>query len=159
MQTGPNLRVTMFDFIPLYLSIDLEQRLNSLGRFLNTFCSEYQDTDLQDLVIILARSFLTHCFMKCPEISSNPSHQLIGTAMGTTYASFQFRQSTWIYLYRLLTRFDLRPTTSPVIRLHFFLWARFTYVKLSRSLPKPYFIWHLHIHQVTPDEHREYTLI
>jgi hypothetical protein len=86
MQPGPNLRVTTFDVTALYPSIDLERGLNSLRWFLNTFCSEYQDTDLKDLIMVLSRFVLTHCFITCPEISNNPFHQLIGTAMGTTFA-------------------------------------------------------------------------
>ena len=86
MQTGPNLRVTTFDVTALYPSIDLERGLTSLRWFLNTFSSEYQDNKLKDLIMVLARFVLTHCFITCPEISKNPFHQLIGTAMGTTFA-------------------------------------------------------------------------
>jgi hypothetical protein len=197
MQPGPNLRVTTFDVTALYPSIDLERGLNSLRWFLNTFCSEYQDTDLKDLIV------LTHCFITCPEISSNPFHQLNGTAMGTTFAVvyanihmifikwtivYNYKQCLDLYncflddgicfwigsdtefkafsdelgavdpsirliwsftsghllvvisLFRLLTRFFMRPTVSPVMLLHFFLWAPFTYERLSQSLSKPYFI-------------------
>ena len=55
MQPGPNLRVTTFDVTALYPSIDFEWGHNSLRWFLNTFCSEYQDTDLKDLIIVLSR--------------------------------------------------------------------------------------------------------
>ena len=36
--------------------------------------------------MILDCFVLTHCYITCPEISKNPFHQLIGTAMGTTLA-------------------------------------------------------------------------
>jgi hypothetical protein len=81
MQPRPNLRVTTFDVTALYPSINLERGLNSLRWFLNTFCSEYQDTDLKDLNMVLSRFVLTHCFITCPEISNNPFHQLFGTKM------------------------------------------------------------------------------
>ena len=40
----------MFDVTALYQLIDLELGLNSLRWFLNTFCYEYQDKTLQDLI-------------------------------------------------------------------------------------------------------------
>ena len=86
MQTGSNLRVTTFDVTALYPSIDLERGLNSLRWFLQTFCVEYQDKTFKDLIMVFARFVLTNCFISCPEVSENPFLQLIGTAMGTTFA-------------------------------------------------------------------------
>lgn len=86
MKTGPNLRVTTFDVTALYPSIDLERGLNSLRWFLDTICVEFQDKALKDLIMVLARFVLTHCYITCPEVSKHPFHQLIGTAMGTPFA-------------------------------------------------------------------------
>ena len=36
--------------------------------------------------MVLARFVLTHCYITCPEVSQHPFHQLIGTAMVTTFA-------------------------------------------------------------------------
>ena len=86
IQIGPSLRVATFDVTLVYPSIDLERGLNSLRWFLQTFCIEYQDDALKDLLIVLARFVLTHCFITCPEVRVYPFHQLIGIAMGTTFA-------------------------------------------------------------------------
>ena len=53
--------------------------------FLNTFCTEFLP-DVVQLVLVLARFVLTHCYIACPEVSVNPFLQLIGTAMGTPFA-------------------------------------------------------------------------
>ena len=66
-------------------TIDLERCLNSLRWFLDTFCYRL-NKNVQKLIIVLARFVLTHCFITCPEVSANPFHQLIGTAMGTPFA-------------------------------------------------------------------------
>ena len=36
--------------------------------------------------MILDCFVLTHCYITCPEISKNPFHQLIGTAMAATFS-------------------------------------------------------------------------
>ena len=85
MAVSPRLRVATFDVTALYPSIDLERGLKSLSWFLETFCFRL-DKDVQALVLVLARFVLTHCYITCPEISVNPFHQMIGTAMGTSFA-------------------------------------------------------------------------
>jgi hypothetical protein len=42
--------------------------------------------ELRDFILILARFVLTHCYISCPEISTSIFHQIIGTAMGTSFA-------------------------------------------------------------------------
>ena len=79
------LRFATFDVTALYPSIDLERGLNSMIWFLNTFCFEFQ-SEVTQLVLVLARFVLTHCYISCPEVSANPFLQLIGTAMGTSFA-------------------------------------------------------------------------
>ena len=84
-----NLRVAKFDVTALYPSIDLNRGLNLLRCFLQTFCIGYKDDALKDFTIVLNLFVLTHCFITCPkvsEVSLYRFHQLIGTAMGTTFA-------------------------------------------------------------------------
>ena len=80
-----NLRFATFDVTALYPSIDLERGLNSMTWFLKTFCLEFQP-EVTQLVLVLARFVLTHCYISCPEVSASPFLQLIGTAMGTSFA-------------------------------------------------------------------------
>ena len=79
------LRFATFDVTALYPSIDLERGLNSLKWYLETFCCEFPH-DVKKLVLALARFVLTHCYISCPEVSADPFLQLIGTAMGTSFA-------------------------------------------------------------------------
>ena len=69
MQAGPALRVATFDVTALYQSIDLEWGPNSLRWFLNTFCHEYQDKTLQDLIMVLASFVLNYCGITIHSIS------------------------------------------------------------------------------------------
>ena len=46
--------------------------------------SDFKD-ELRDFILILARFVLTHCYITCPEISTNIFHQIIGT-LGTSFA-------------------------------------------------------------------------
>ena len=85
MEAGHTLRFATFDVTALYPSIDLERGLNSLTWFLKTFCVEFQPA-VTELIMVLARFVLTHCYISCPEVSANPFLQLIGTAMGTSFA-------------------------------------------------------------------------
>ena len=80
-----NLRFATFDVTALYPSIDLERGLKSLKWFLETFCFEFEPA-VTELILVLARFVLTHCYISCPEVSANPFLQLIGTAMGTSFA-------------------------------------------------------------------------
>ena len=85
VEAGHTLRFATFDVTALYPSIDLERGLNSLTWFLKTFCVEFQPA-VTELIMVLARFVLTHCYISCPEVSANPFLQLIGTAMGTSFA-------------------------------------------------------------------------
>jgi len=85
VSANQNLRFATFDVTALYPSIDLERGLNSLKWFLETFCAEFQP-EVKRLVLVLARFVLTHCYISCPEVSANPFLQMIGTAMGTSFA-------------------------------------------------------------------------
>ena len=85
MPVSSRLRVATFDVTALYPSIDIERGLISLQWFLTSFCFEFH-RDVQDLIMVLARFVLTHSFISCPEVSANPFHQVIGTAMGTPFA-------------------------------------------------------------------------
>jgi hypothetical protein len=58
--------------------------MQSLLWFMDSFCSFCPE--LRDLILDVARFVLTHCFIKCPEISQGVFHQLIGTAMGTIFS-------------------------------------------------------------------------
>ncbi len=51
---------------------------------METIC-DFKD-ELRDFILILARFVLTHCYISCPEISTNIFHQIIGTAMGIFFA-------------------------------------------------------------------------
>ena len=82
---GHNFRFATFDVTALYPSIDLERGLKSLRWFLNTFCNDFHD-EVKKLVLSLSRFVLTHCYISCPEVSANPFLQLVGTAMGTSFA-------------------------------------------------------------------------
>ena len=79
-----NLRFATYDVTALYPSIDLERGLQSLKWFMETQC-DFQE-ELRDFILILARFVLTHCYISCPEISTSIFHQIIGTAMGTSFA-------------------------------------------------------------------------
>jgi hypothetical protein len=85
VSAGHNLRFATFDVTALYPSIDLERGLKSLKWFLETFCFEFEPA-VTELILVLARFVLTHCYISCPEVSANPFLQLIGTAMGTSFA-------------------------------------------------------------------------
>ena len=108
-----NLRFATFDVTALYPSIDLERGLNSMKWLLNTFCTEFLP-DVVQLVLVLARFVLTHCYIACPEVSVNPFLQLIGTAMGTpfavVYASIHliFVETNIIYSYNVCFSFYFR---------------------------------------------------
>ena len=82
---GHKLRIATFDVTALYPSIHLESGLRSLAWFLETFCPEFSPV-VKELVIVLARFVLRHCYISCPEVSEHPFLQLIGTAMGTSFA-------------------------------------------------------------------------
>ena len=79
-----SLRFATYDVTALYPSIDMERGLQSLQWFMETEC-DFKD-ELKDFILILARFVLTHCYISCPEISTNIFHQIIGTAMGTSFA-------------------------------------------------------------------------
>ena len=85
VSTDHNLRFATFDVTALYPSIDLERGLISMKWFLETFCVDFQP-EVTKLVLVLARFVLTHCYISCPEVSAHPFLQLIGTAMGTSFA-------------------------------------------------------------------------
>ena len=78
------LRFATYDVTALYPSIDLERGLKSLHWFMETECDF--TAELRDLISVLARFVLRHCYISCPEISTNIFHQIIGTAMGTFFA-------------------------------------------------------------------------
>ena len=79
-----NLRFATYDVTALYPSIDLERGLKSLEWFLGAECNF--NNELSDFILTLSRFVLTHCYISCPEISENIFHQVIGTAMGTSFA-------------------------------------------------------------------------
>lgn len=79
-----SLRFATYDVTALYPSIDLERGLQSLQWFMETEC-DFKD-ELKEFILVLARFVLTHCYISCPEISTNIFHQVIGTAMGTSFA-------------------------------------------------------------------------
>ena len=83
-----NLRFATFDVTALYPSIDLERGLKSLEWFLGAECNFNNELtqQLSDFILTLSRFVLTHCYISCPEISENIFHQVIGTAMGTSFA-------------------------------------------------------------------------
>ena len=82
--TGNKLKFATFDVVALYPSIDLERGLKSLKWFLETECDFSEQ--LCDFILVLARFVLTHCYVACPEITTNIFHQVIGTAMGTCFS-------------------------------------------------------------------------
>jgi len=82
--TSNKLRFATFDVVALYPSIDLERGLKSLKWFLETECDFSKE--LRDFILELSRFVLTHCYVACPEISTNIFHQVIGTAMGTCFS-------------------------------------------------------------------------
>ena len=79
-----NLRFATYDVTALYPSIDLERGLKSLEWFLGAECNF--NNELSDFILTLSRFVLTRCYISCPEISENIFHQVIGTAMGTSFA-------------------------------------------------------------------------
>jgi hypothetical protein len=79
-----SLRFATYDVTALHPSIDMERGLQSLQWFMETEC-DFKD-ELKDFILILARFVLTHCYISCPEISTNIFLQVIGTAMGTSFA-------------------------------------------------------------------------
>ena len=81
-----NLRFATYDVTALYPSIDLERGLKSLEWFLGAKCNF--NNQLSGFILTLSCFVLTlsHCYFSCPEISKNVFHQVIGTAMGTSFA-------------------------------------------------------------------------
>ena len=82
--TGNKLKFATFGVVALYPSIDLERGLKSLIWFLETKCDFSEQ--LCYFIWVLARFVLTHCYVACPEITTNKFHQIIGTAMGTCFS-------------------------------------------------------------------------
>ena len=79
-----NIKIATFDVTALYPSIDLERGLYSLEWFIRKFTNF--DEPLMHFIIALARFVLTNCFIECQELNGRIFHQLIGTAMGTTFS-------------------------------------------------------------------------
>lgn len=79
-----NIKIATFDVTALYPSIDLERGLRSLGWFIRKFT--IFDEPLTQFILALAEFVLTNCFIECRELNGRIFHQLIGTAMGTTFS-------------------------------------------------------------------------
>jgi hypothetical protein len=91
--------LTSADVNALYPSIKLERDMTALRWFMDAHTSFNQI--LKDLCLKLAHSVLTNNYVECKELEGDVYHQIVSTAMGTSF-SVRYAIIFMIWLYAII---------------------------------------------------------